>query len=72
MKTFKLYCGCEIHVIKWSQKVNSITMQSCSLHKTAPVMLAVLKRILANPLASIGGEMHGEAVAAVRMAEDDR
>lgn len=35
MKTFKTACGCEIHVIKWSRKANSVTMKFCSLHKAA-------------------------------------
>lgn len=46
MKTFKTACGCEIRVIKWSQKANSVTMKFCSLHRAAQgLFLAATKSI---------------------------
>lgn len=32
MKTFKSVCGCEIHVIKWSAKANSVSIKYCHTH----------------------------------------
>lgn len=46
MKTFKSKCGCEIHVIKWSSKANSVTVQSCPVHKNAVALLAAVKPII--------------------------
>lgn len=46
MKTFKSNCGCEIHVIKWSVKANSVTTQMCPLHKAAPKLLEELRNAL--------------------------
>lgn len=43
MKTFKSTCGCEIHVIKWSSKANSVTVQMCPVHKFATYLLDSLK-----------------------------
>lgn len=45
MKTFKSSCGCEIHVIKWSAKANSVTVKSCPLHKAAPALLEAAKEM---------------------------
>lgn len=46
MKTFKTACGCEIHVIRWSRKANSVTMKFCSLHRAAQgLFLAATKSI---------------------------
>jgi len=45
MKTFKSNCGCEIHVIKWSSKANSVTTKLCPLHKSAAKLLEALKRM---------------------------
>lgn len=45
MKTFKSGCGCEIHVIKWSAKANSVTVKNCALHKSAPELLEACKAI---------------------------
>ena len=58
MKTFKTSCGCEIHVIKWSTKANSVTMQSCSLHKAASNLLTAAKHAVA--ICDAEAELRGE------------
>jgi hypothetical protein len=46
MKTFKTNCGCEIHVIKWSAKANSVTVKNCPLHKSASELLDKCKQLV--------------------------
>ena len=76
MKTFKSTCGCEIHVIKWSAKAESVTVQSCSLHKAAPDLLSASKEIMAviDPWVSERSsvqmiEAHANMIAAIKSAE---
>ena len=46
MKTFKSSCGCEIHVIKWSAKANSVTTKFCPVHLAAPDLLEACKWLM--------------------------
>ena len=59
MKTLTTACGCEIHVIKWSSKANSVTMQSCPLHKAAKDLLEAARRM--RTVTAIGFEARDEA-----------